>query len=124
MPRNIRQKRRRNIGNKARKRLPLLLKKHNYKCYWCQKDIVMLKSISVTSIVDVDHGSITWQEGNKTVTKYIASVDHKVGLIDGGTNDIDNLVPSCRYCNELRGRDREKAGIDWISRVKIHHDPA
>ena len=30
--------------------------------------------------------------------------DHKVPLINGGTNDIGNLLPACRPCNSSKGR--------------------
>lgn len=30
-------------------------------------------------------------------------VDHFIPKADGGTNDIDNLVPSCCDCNSIKG---------------------
>lgn len=107
MTRNWRQRKRRNIGNKARQRLPILMKNFNNKCYWCGKEIVMMRSILKEYVLDIDHGSITYKNGEEVVQKLLASVDHKVGLVDGGNNQFDNLVPSCRYCNEGRGRQRE-----------------
>jgi len=35
-------------------------------------------------------------------------VDHLVPVCDGGTNDEENLVPSCAKCNHLRARK------DWV----------
>ncbi len=32
-------------------------------------------------------------------------IDHLIPRIDGGTNDIDNLMPSCRVCN-LRKKNK------------------
>ena len=107
MPKNKNQRKRRNIGNKARQRLPFLLEKYDYKCYWCNQPITMLRSIPEEWILYLDHGIITYKKNGNFRNVLIASVDHKIGLVDGGTNSIDNLVPSCRYCNEQRGRLRE-----------------
>lgn len=30
-------------------------------------------------------------------------IDHVVPLARGGTNDIENLVPACSYCNQAKG---------------------
>ena len=31
-----------------------------------------------------------------------ATVDHKIPLDKGGTNDLDNLQTACRPCNQLK----------------------
>lgn len=67
-----------------------------------------MRSIPTDLIVSMDHGSITYLDGEDTIQKLIASVDHKVGLLEGGSNEMENLVPSCRYCNENRGREKER----------------
>jgi len=38
-----------------------------------------------------------WLQGRST------TVDHKLPLSRGGTNDLTNLVGACRRCNEARG---------------------
>jgi 5-methylcytosine-specific restriction endonuclease McrA len=35
----------------------------------------------------------------------IATLDHFVPRIDGGTNHSSNLVTSCKQCNEFKGND-------------------
>ncbi len=40
---------------------------------------------------------------HKRTTKKGRSVDHLTPVYRGGTNDIGNLVPCCRYCNLARG---------------------
>lgn len=107
--RNERQRWRRNIGNKARKRLPALLETFGYKCHWCNKELVLLRAIPKSSIIDINHGLIAYRvETGEVREGLIASVDHKIGLVDGGTNEMSNLVPSCLYCNEARGRWHEQ----------------
>lgn len=39
------------------------------------------------------------------------TVDHLTDLADGGTNDIENLVPACNECNQRRS-------------VRLHNDSA
>lgn len=36
------------------------------------------------------------------ITKSNRSLDHRVPLVRGGTNDISNLVPSCLRCNQQK----------------------
>jgi len=38
------------------------------------------------------------------LTKSNRSLDHKIPLVRGGTNDIENLVPACRPCNCKKNR--------------------
>lgn len=35
------------------------------------------------------------------------SLDHKIPLVRGGTNDRENLVPACRSCNQRKNRKTE-----------------
>jgi 5-methylcytosine-specific restriction endonuclease McrA len=39
-----------------------------------------------------------------TLTAKTRSLDHRVPLIRGGTNDLSNLVPSCLRCNQRKNR--------------------
>src|SRR5579871_2983373 len=54
----------------------LLLKRFNFRCFYC---------------------------GTK-LTKRNRSLDHKIPLVRGGTNEISNLVPSCLRCNQRKNR--------------------
>lgn len=38
------------------------------------------------------------------------SADHVVPIVDGGRNDINNIVPACMYCNLTKNR---KTLTDW-----------
>jgi 5-methylcytosine-specific restriction endonuclease McrA len=38
------------------------------------------------------------------LTKGNRSLDHKIPLVRGGTNDISNLVPSCLRCNQRKNK--------------------
>ena len=41
------------------------------------------------------------------------TIDHLVHVYRGGTNDYDNLVPSCRYCNLARGPMDKEEFSEW-----------
>jgi 5-methylcytosine-specific restriction endonuclease McrA len=39
------------------------------------------------------------------------TIDHVLSLNDGGGNDDDNLVLSCRACNEARGLESQRVAL-------------
>lgn len=45
--------------------------------------------------------------GNKTI-------DHKMPIIKGGTNDNDNLVLACVHCNTQKGSKTEEEYREWL----------
>ena len=69
------------IGNRKRKKrfkrnVKLrLLYKDVFKCHYCKKDL----------------------------TEYTMTIDHKTSLFNGGSNNEDNLVAACYYCNIKKG---------------------
>lgn len=63
-----------------------LLHKFNYRCYYC--------------------GTL--------LTKTNRSIDHRIPLVRGGTNDIENLVPACRPCNCKKNRMTDTEFINSI----------
>ena len=75
----------------------------------CDKEIIIKKTES--------HCFYCWRSLTidiEKVSKHIRfmTVDHKIPLIRGGTNDIENLVPACDQCNQLKGRRK-------VSELKI-----
>ena len=46
-------------------------------------------------------------------TPLAATIEHRIALMDGGTNARDNLVAACRHCNQHRGRQM------WAARQKL-----
>jgi len=43
------------------------------------------------------------------------SIDHKIPLSKGGTNNIDNLVPACISCNSKK---KDKTELDYMAQIK------
>lgn len=82
----------------------------------------MLRYVSKEQIISLDHYTITYRRGEEVICEKHASVDHKLSLFDGGDSDLENLVPACRYCNELRGRQRELEN-DALSRGLTKDSP-
>lgn len=105
MPKSLREREKRALHKKLSNRLPKLLNNHEHKCFWCKHEIVQLRSVPKDEILGTDHGYVTYLDGRKVL---IASVDHLISLFEGGTSDMVNLVPSCRFCNEDRGRQTER----------------
>lgn len=74
-----------------------ILRQHNFRCVYC--DVVL--------------------------TKDNRSMDHKIPLVRGGTNEIANLVPACFICNVRKNRktyDEYMAQITESKDVKIRPD--
>jgi hypothetical protein len=105
MPKNAKGKKRRNLGKIARRKLAAIMEKFGHQCYWCHKPLVILSVIQKTYIITArDHCTVTYLKDGVSMQNLIASVDHLVGVFEGkDTNDITNLVPACRICNEERG---------------------
>jgi len=69
------------------------------------------------------HSLAEWQEKlaeyhNKCAycTQDAATRDHRIPLIKGGTNFIDNIVPACFSCNSSKGAKTDMEFIAWQTR--------
>ena len=71
-----------------------ILKRHAGRCYYCKTRLI-------------------WGERYSAYTPQYFNVDHKLPKSRGGTNELDNVVASCRACNMSKGTK------DWPSRVPI-----
>jgi hypothetical protein len=68
------------------------------KCYWCSKWIVWFQKIKVDKKIIVgDYGTQIIRFGRFEFEG--ATVDHLQEITNGGKNNIENLVASCRKCN-------------------------
>lgn len=48
------------------------------------------------------------------------SIDHIVPLVQGGGNELENLVIACRRCNSVKGgRTPEQAGMKILPLVRV-----
>lgn len=74
-------------------------------CFWCRCVLIVLDDAkSNTGFKSVNHHYATLiAEGAHPETLYIASADHLVPQSMGGWTDRDNIVASCKKCNEDRG---------------------
>lgn len=89
-----------------RAKLDTLLTETSFRCYWCGCRLVRLSSVHPDQIVVLRHHFVAWKLANgKSTQALIASVDHLNPASIGGPNTLDNLVPSCKWCNEERGRE-------------------
>src|SRR5688572_27825714 len=91
---NKRRRGRLRNSHKKRQVTILLLQRDGRNCHWCGQ-------------------WMTWtmaREGYTTPQTDI-TIDHVLSLNDGGGNDDDNLVLSCRACNEARGLESQRVAL-------------
>ena len=49
------------------------------------------------------------------------TVDHKIPLSKGGTNDFDNLQAACLRCNAMKNSMTMKEMVERIFRILLHN---
>lgn len=96
------------ISAKARFKRPLIQALgiiHGDQCYYCRIPVWM-------DVAGPDDPH--WQRS--------ATIDHVVPLAEGGTNDLDNLVLACKWCNNHKGSTPEDHFRKWLTEVKWGED--
>lgn len=81
------------------------------RCFWCRCTLVVLDDArNRFRFKCVGHHFATYitPEGQTDIL-YIASADHLVPQSMGGWTDLDNIVASCKPCNEDRGQLHNRA---------------
>lgn len=97
--------RRRDLRRRERRRARRFLKKlcwdAEWRCYWCERRIVILSGLKL--IVKKTARHVYWKTSDgRDRDAAIATVDHVVPLHAGGSNELDNLVAACWKCNQDR----------------------
>lgn len=81
-------------------------------CFWCRCTLVVLDDAKVRAgFSSASHNHVTLIAEGKTELLYIASADHLVPQSMGGWTDRDNIVASCKQCNEDRGEMHNR--VKW-----------
>ena len=44
----------------------------------------------------------------------IKTIDHKIPVIKGGTNNKENLVLCCKHCNSQKNNKNEEEYREWL----------
>ena len=65
------------------RRKMLVWERDNFKCYYCGLDLK------------------EWKKQRNS--KSLLTIDHKEPISKGGTNEMNNLVTACSYCNSKKG---------------------
>ena len=105
----IRRKTSERLRKRARDLSLSVYKEKGYICLWCGVDIKPLSEIPEEERLDQPKPNMLyWKQGNRIMRTARATIDHIIPLWRGGTNDRDNLAPSCWTCNMKRGRKDEQ----------------
>lgn len=64
-----------------------VIAKYGQRCWWCFCETVIVGT-------RINEEIPPWNS---------FTVDHFIPIAKGGSNELDNLRPSCRACNELKG---------------------
>ena len=94
--------------NKALRTKKLVAESHGTKCHWCQKHLVCWWRLKRWQIIKMESSRGEIEYFDKYARKQrglMFTVDHLKPKRNGGTDNLDNLVPSCRYCNLQRDVD-------------------
>ena len=84
----------------ARRGRDFIIDRYGDNCYYCKAKLYLLGSGKI-----VDKYYINKRiKGTLKKVKYF-TIEHIIPLIEGGTNHIDNTVPCCAECNELRNEE-------------------
>lgn len=73
-------------------------------CFWCGVGVVKETQIVQSKRVTKSLGRIQYYSGDELRDDAIATIDHLIRVIDGGTNEVANLVISCANCNFERDK--------------------
>jgi ribosomal protein L37E len=78
-------------------------------CYWCGIQVVREAQLPNVKRAGRIKNTVLFYEGGELREAEVATIDHLVRVIDGGTNESENLVISCYPCN----KEREKATLRY-----------
>lgn len=93
----------RRLGTKQRRsRISRLLERQAGLCYWCGCRLVCWRNIPHRLVVFRTVKFIVWRERLGTSQALLATLDHVVPISRGGSNDDENLVAACFWCNQDR----------------------
>lgn len=90
---------------KARKELS---DKNGWVCHYCKMSLVPDDKRNDPAYVEFVIGGVSPKPGYD-----FPELDHLTSRVNGGTNDISNLVLSCGKCNHTKNRKSEQEFLAW-----------
>jgi 5-methylcytosine-specific restriction endonuclease McrA len=90
------------LKNHANRKLGSLLREFNYRCAWCEQEIVQLREVEVSSILMHNADVVKFLQEGTIIDCLLATTDHLVPISQGGRSNTENLVPACHECNNGR----------------------
>lgn len=101
---------------RTRRMLPSLAEAQNWRCCWCGFRMIRNRDVLPEVRAILGDGGSRAHRLRMTVL-CSASVEHVVPRCDGGTDDRENLVASCRCCNEFRSNQPLEVAAARIARL-------
>lgn len=98
-----------------RSALVLISESQNHRCAYCGVRMLLPRSV-VAGEVRAPAGSPDWHV-KKAMRFRQATMDHLIPRCLGGTDDPENAVAACLWCNEFRGNNTAVLAWARISRM-------
>lgn len=99
------------IRRSSNRKLPMLYAKHNGRCHYCGVFTVMVRDVRA-KLVRLTPKHVFYRDAGGNVLKHdFATVEHKIDLELGGTNDESNLVLACSLCNHRKNDAKQKKTV-------------
>lgn len=101
---------------RTRRMLPRLAEAQNWRCCWCGFRMIRNRDVMPEVRAVLGDGGRRGHFVRMAVLRS-ASVEHVVPRCDGGTDEAENLVASCRCCNEFRSNQPVEVAAVRIERL-------
>lgn len=120
------------MSKRGQPKLRQVIAKHGYRCWYCRVFVMPVVEIPNGFRLRRTHHWIEWYDpiAESVANARIMTVDHRVALCNGGTNELRNLVPACVACNgrkanrekpfeKRKPRNCRRCGVELFSKKKM-----
>lgn len=94
------------LRNKARSRARFVIERHGSECYYCGAPLVSIQTLRRSQVVKVSGRHVWWTNNGFVRQDLFLTLDHVIPIAEGGSNELNNLVPACSKCNNARNKEQ------------------
>lgn len=80
-------------------------------CHYCKVPVGFAEDIGELKTI----GGQAFYQISRDSTVKLFSIDHKTPKSKGGSDDLSNLLLTCRKCNQRKGKKDYNQFIDWLN---------